>query len=928
MIDGETYDKPTRGSLMIRRISSALRLLVLAGTIFVALPWGLTHFVGWPLPRQIPNLATLQDWINHPLTATRFWKGAAIAAWLGWGALVAYLCVQVLAQLGRIRTPRLRIGPLQGLAAALAGASVAVATSGTAHAATAAVTAATVPTAGPGATDHTSPQPSYVVERGDWLSALADRFLGNADAYPQIQALNPDLAARDARFPNHIEPGWRVWLPADAYDRGIRLHAAGAMHRPAPQRAPEQMPPTLSSAPPSGGIHQPPERNNPASNVDGDGDGHPDVIVTQSTSGAMTGAGLLASLLFALLTAERRRQRSLYSAGQQLPRPANGRAERELRIAQQPADVERLDAALRSLAHSLAGKEPPDIVGVRLVGGDVHVLLGHPAEDPPTPWLDEGTQWALPAYLDPPTPHAANPLLPALVTVGSRAGRHLLIDIGRLGTLSITGDPGRGRDLLRHIACELACNTWSDKATIVLAGFGNETGALREIGRDRILAATTVNAAITIARQELTRRAGTGNAAPPFVLLATNPHPTARVALAQLHHDLTAVGQCGIAVVTTLVDAAPIGPAALTLTDAGQLQAHLPGLRLSTDAATLPVDMLEPMTAVFRAAHLAPPIATPGPELPPWDDELNPTAGVLALFVPGPAHPRMAEFDLDHSAALASPPPRDQLDDDLAAWHAAENRQPRIGILGPIEVRMPGALNDSRHRLYTEMLLYLLTRPSRGADRATIEDALWYGQPAGETTVRKVMYKLRQWLGPREDGDWIRSNGEVDGVYHLETGALLDWHLLRRLEKRATKRGRDGAHDLRAALQLVRGVPMVNRRETGPYRRPYTWIGDSDIAPDRIIAAVAGIAHRLAQHHLTQREPEIARWAIGQAWLADPQRGFDDLWHDRMQAEHQAGEMIALRQLVKEYLAANEAEVPEDLPTPIYNRIRELLPSA
>jgi hypothetical protein len=861
--------------------------------------------------------------------ATRFWKGAAIVAWLSWGALLACMCVQVLAQLGRIRAPRLRIRPLPGLAAAIAGASVAAAASGTGPAATAAVAAATVPPAGPGAPDHASPQPSYVVERGDWLSAVADRFLGNADAYPRIQALNPDLAARDARFPNHIEPGWRVWLPADAYDRGIRRHAAGALHRPASHRAPEHVRPTPSSASPSGAIHQPRARNDPASDVDGDGDGHPDVIVNQSTSGAMTGAGLLASLLFALLTAERRRQRSLYSAGQQLPRPANGRAERELRIAQRPADVERLDAALRSLSHSLAGRERPDIVGVRLVGGDVQVLLGHPAEDPPTPWLDEGTQWALPAYLDPPTPHAASPLLPALITVGSRAGRHLLIDIERLGTLSITGDPSRGRDLLRHIACELACNTWSDKATIVLAGFGTEAHALREIGRDRIVSATTVDAAITIARRELTRRAATGTAAPPFVLLATNPPLTARVALAELHHDLTAVGQCGIAVVTTLVDAAPVGPAALTLSDAGQLQAHLPGLRLSTDAATLPVDMLEPMTAVFRAAHLAPPIATPEPELPPWDDAVDPTTGVLALFEPGRADPRRrAEFDMDHGAAPVSPSPRDQLDHDLAGWHAAENRQPRIGILGPIEVRMPGALNDSRHRLYTEMLLYLLTRPSRGADRATIEDALWYGQPAGETTVRKVMYKLRQWLGPRDDGDWIRSNGEVDGVYHLEDGVLLDWHLLLRLEKRATKRGPDGAHDLRAALELVRGVPMVNRRETGPYRRPYTWIGDSDIAPDRIIAAVAGVAHRFAQHHLTQGEPDMARWAIGQAWLADPQRGFDELWHDRMRAEHQAGEMIALQHLVKEYLAANEAEVPEDLPTPIYNRIRELLRTA
>jgi hypothetical protein len=47
-----------------------------------------------------------------------------------------------------------------------------------------------------------------------------------------------------------------------------------------------------------------------------------------------------------------------------------------------------------------------------------------------------------------------------------------------------------------------------------------------------------------------------------------------------------------------------------------------------------------------------------------------------------------------------------------------------------------------------------------------------------------------------------------------------------------------------------------------------------------------------------------------------------------MQAKHQAGNTVALQQLVNEYLASNEAEVPEDIPTPIYNRIRALLPAA
>jgi len=191
------------------------------------------------------------------------------------------------------------------------------------------------------------------------------------------------------------------------------------------------------------------------------------------------------------------------------------------------------------------------------------------------------------------------------------------------------------------------------------------------------------------------------------------------------------------------------------------------------------------------------------------------------------------------------------------------------------------------------------------------------------------MYKLRQWLGPGPGGDeWIPNNGDLDGIYQIEEGILFDWHLLLRLRERGSTRGPDGIADLQAALELVRGAPMSNLRDTGPYRRPYTWIGDSDIAHSRLIAVITDLAHRVAEHHLAVGDPATARWAIDQVWLADPERSFDDLWHDRMRAEHQAGQTVALQQVVNEYLAANEAEVLEDLPTPTYNRIRALLAAA
>src|SRR5262249_15019547 len=153
--------------------------------------------------------------------------------------------------------------------------------------------------------------------------------------------------------------------------RGIRLHAAGQLHQPV--ATPPTMtagPPVRNQATPTGTAGPTPVRPpaaataaaQPTTGTPGgsgvetappgeDHDGHPGVAVGQPHVGAMSGAGLLASLLFAMLTAERRRQRSFFAAGQEPPLPRNGKAERELRAAQQPADGERLDAALRSLGH-------------------------------------------------------------------------------------------------------------------------------------------------------------------------------------------------------------------------------------------------------------------------------------------------------------------------------------------------------------------------------------------------------------------------------------------------------------------------------------------------------------------------------------------------------------------------------------------------
>ena len=59
---------------------------------------------------------------------------------------------------------------------------------------------------------------SYVVQKDDYLSLLADKYLGNVAAWVAIMQATNAKAAEDPTFafidnPDLIEPGWKLWIP-------------------------------------------------------------------------------------------------------------------------------------------------------------------------------------------------------------------------------------------------------------------------------------------------------------------------------------------------------------------------------------------------------------------------------------------------------------------------------------------------------------------------------------------------------------------------------------------------------------------------------------------------------------------------------------------------------------------------------------------
>lgn len=188
---------------------------------------------------HLPAPATIRQWIADPMTSGVVAVLAAAAAATLWLLLATAVLTFAYASLARRlrRAPVLRLpGPVQGLTAALLGATaVTTATGAVAHA-TAATTTTDEPAAAgqataspvshrPAASHQPAVPPStYTVRRGDSLCGIAARTLGDADRWPEIFALN-----RGARFPHVggtlrnpdlIYPGWVLRLPADANHRG------------------------------------------------------------------------------------------------------------------------------------------------------------------------------------------------------------------------------------------------------------------------------------------------------------------------------------------------------------------------------------------------------------------------------------------------------------------------------------------------------------------------------------------------------------------------------------------------------------------------------------------------------------------------------------------------------------------------------------
>ena len=270
----------------IARVARWVRRLVVGAVALCGLtalvagvPWGLVHYIGWPLPEHIPTPGDIQLVLLAPMSVTLLLNLLACIAWPVWLVFVLDVVRCVVEVLRGVPYPTMTAGPLRMVAASLVGAvalsllsprttspSPMAAThdmSGTSAGTVAAYQLPEIHLSSlraalpePAAT----PQPDTIVvqepqhEIHDSLWRIAERELGDGSRWPEIWALNKGKTMADGRVftdPNLIQPHWLLATPTPPADPAPTPDHAGSTqegnsaHTTAPPTTPPP-PPTTS----------------------------------------------------------------------------------------------------------------------------------------------------------------------------------------------------------------------------------------------------------------------------------------------------------------------------------------------------------------------------------------------------------------------------------------------------------------------------------------------------------------------------------------------------------------------------------------------------------------------------------------------------------------------------------------------------------
>lgn len=774
----------------------------------------------------------------------------------------------------------------------------------------------------PGARGSDAAEPAseetVTVRRGDSLSAIAQRELGDDDRWPELYAAN--RAVLDD--PDLLEAGMRLQLPVEA-EAETRTRA--------PERPPGSVPRAAPAPPagPSGGDSAPSSR--PPAPVEPRATLPPatpppsppaeavEPVAAEEVLPFPTVGGLLAAGLLAGLAARRRRQLAARPLGRRIthPDPATVPLEAALGRRQRPLSLRTLDQALRTIALSCRdqGLPLPALRLVLLAPDRIELRLAAPAPTAPVGFEVEGSGevWVLDRpgadYLA--AVPAADELMrpwPTLVTLGHDAqGRSVLADLEGLRLLQLGDASDLGRAVLAALAVELSFSPWAEEMRLTL--LGSDTRLPAALGVHTVEQTEDVDGLLDRLERRATEqrrhqphpvlgqhRLDPDLAEPwaPEIVLVDHPLTSAqadrlRALVCAEPHVTTAAVILGSLDAPWRLHPRPGAPG-----DERRMRLEPAGLDL-TAQALVPAEtagVLELVEATGRAETTSAPwwhVDVAEPEPPPDNvTYLGKRFGGWSAETRGEGDEVVA---IQAAAALAA---------------GARVDHPTLLVLGPVELL--GAAGDPPPRAAKQCLEYcgwLLEHPGRTA--RDMASAL----AVAEGTRRSNMSRLRGWLGADADGELYLPDAYT-GRIALHPAVSSDWQQVQILTAGGVNRSGDEA--LRAVLQLLRGAPLADAA-------PGQWHWAEELRTD-MISCLRDVGVELTGRALEAGDLGLARWAAARALVAAP--GDELLLAARIRTEHRAGNAAETERLTLQ-LAGQARRLGVDLDPATVTLLQEVV---
>lgn len=494
------------------------------------------------------------------------------------------------------------------------------------------------------------------------------------------------------------------------------------------------------------------------------------------------------------------------------------------------------------------------------------------------PWkvIDHGWSWAAPLHDEVDLPaEGVEAAAAALVTLGTRDGRTLMLDLEAFGAVTVAGDIRVAEDLVRSIALELATGEVMSNAYVSLVGF--ELGGIEHL--PRVTQRTEVEAIRHL--KGITRANGhaLADGAQPTLFHLRGAAPDGREATVMI----VRAAECSH--LEQLLEHAKRrqGVAVVVLSQEAVTETEI---FVDADGSGIVRDLGLDFTAAGVSAAAVDEIEVVVEAIDDVGDDGEGIAAAFELVEPehisgAPAEPTTQD-QVEHPTVIESAVQLELIASDEQRSVDEDNVSPDLFVRLIGKPRIDGVAGLSS--LATSIVAYIATR---GGDVPTDEvmEAVWNGSAIERKTLNNHLSTIRARLGDR-----LPPISKSTGTLRLDGYVLTDLQLLAQLYEQARSASSGEAMLLlRQGLDLVGGTPFNDSNfgwsQMGQHR------AEADGLIERVALALVALALEAGDH-------DVARAAIISGLRAVPMS--EPLYRARMNVEAGSGDLHAVKKAYAE----------------------------